>query len=439
MKTRDDISNANRIIYTTVLFGAAYVTMVSSLIGLTLPDIMCLLGVDLKTGSSLLFAYGLGLCSSSLTGHFLRGKVDDPLFLAALLVSNAVIIAALPTSLFLWLTLTLLLILGWCTGTSSFVGTLQCYAMWPNNAFGVFFMKSGASLSAIIMPLVSNLFQNSHTGIGTEESFRNTTRTHPNPEQRCNGFNTNINYLYIIMSGLGLLVAIALMCCYNAFLKDGDVMVPLSRNRKPAEHRSLSKLLTSLMLFFAFTSSTCIASFWELFVTYGIRTPLKLSLRDMSGMSSAFSSGIFLSRFASVFLSTRIRLDVLMLVYVVLTSASSVLFLVFQDTSIMMMWTNCILYAVGLGPIYPGILAWLKEYSDGSPRVLNAVLLFYHAGFFISPTICGMIMDMFGADAFIYIVSGAALLQCVLFLCLSYNNWKRTHDITTSAAKCLSD
>lgn len=320
------------------------------------------------------------------------------------------------------------------------VGTLQCYVMWPNNAFGVFFMKSGSSLSAIIMPLVSNLIQNNHRGIGTDESFHNTTRTHPNPEQRCNGFNTNVNYLYIIMSGLGLLVAIALMCCYNAFLKEGDVMeVPLSRNRKPAEHRSLSKLFTSLMLCFAFTSSTCIASFLELFVTYGIRTPLNLSLSDMSGMSSAFSSGIFLSRFVSVFLSASIRLDVLMLVYVVLTSVSSVLFLVFKDTSIMMMWTNCILYAVGVGPIYPGILAWLKEYSDGSPRFLNSVLLFYHAGFLISPAICGMIMDMSGADAFIYIVSGVGLLQCVFFLSLSYNNWKRTRDINTSAAKGLSD
>ncbi|XP_046584294.1 uncharacterized protein LOC124291356 [Haliotis rubra] len=424
MKARDDITNANRIIYTTVLFGAAYTTMSQPLIGVTLPDIQCLLGVDLKTSSSLLFAYGLGMCCSSLTGHFIKDKMDTFLLLATILVLNAVVIAAVPTSPFLWLTIFLLLIAGWCTGTCVFVRTLHCFALWPNNVFGVFIVQSGSSFSTITFPLVSNLFRHNQQDIGAEESFGNATRTHSIPEHWCIGFNTNIQYLYIIVSGLSLLVAAGVMCCYQTFLKEGDSMEVIPpRHRSPSA--STSPLFVCLILCVSFTCSVCLAPFQELFVTYGIHTQLNLSLRDVSVMYSAYSVGIFLSRICGIFLSVRVKLDIMMLFYILLTGVTSVLFLIFKDTSIIMMWTNSLLFAVGIGPIFPGLLAWIKKYSGGSARLLNAVLLFGNAGISIGPFICGLMMGIFGNDAFIYIVSGVGLLQCILFVYLPYHNCKR--------------
>ncbi|XP_046584219.1 uncharacterized protein LOC124291288 [Haliotis rubra] len=380
--TARDISNLNRIIYTSVLFGAAFATMTTTLIGVTLPDIQCLLGVDLKTSSSLLFAYGLGLCCSSLTVHFIKDKMDTCLFLATILVLNAVVIAAVPTSPFLWLTIFLLLIAGWCTGMCIFIRTLHCFVIWPDNAFVVSLVQSGASLNTISVPIVSNLFRHSRQGIGADEAFCNTTTTHPNSEQRCNGFNT-IQYPFIIMSGLSLLVSSGLMGCYNTILKEGDVMeVPPSIKRKPAVNRSTSPMFMCLTMCFTFTCSTCNVSFQELFVTFGICTQLNLGLSDMSMMYSVFSATALLSRLGSVVLSARLSLDMVMVLFVLLSGVTSVLFLIFKDTSIIMMWTNSLLFAVGIGPLFPGCLAWVQENTDGSPRFLNVVLFSDYIAFF---------------------------------------------------------
>ncbi|XP_067667652.1 sodium-dependent glucose transporter 1-like [Haliotis asinina] len=420
------ITNANRIIYTTVLFGAAYTTMTQPLIGVTLPDIQCLLGVDLKTTSSLLLSYGLGMCCSNLTGHFIKDRVDTFLLLTTILVLHAVVIAAVPTSPFLWLTMFLILVAGWCTGTCVLVRTLHCFAIWPDNVFGVFVVQSGSSFSTITFPLVSNLFRHTRQDIGAEESFGNATKIHSTPGNRCISFNNNTEYLYILVSGLSLFVAASVMCCYKTFLKEGDSMEVLPpRQRSSSASRSTSPLIVCLIMCLSFSCSVCLAPFQELFVTYGVHTQLNLSLRVVSVMYSAYSVSIFLSRICGIFLSVRVKLDLMMLFFVLLAGVTSVLFLIFKDTSIIMMWANCLLYAVGIGPLFPGLLAWIKKYSGGSARLLNAVLLFANAGISIGPAFCGLMMGIFGNDAFIYVVSGVGLLQCVLFVYLPYHNCKR--------------
>ncbi|XP_067667651.1 uncharacterized protein [Haliotis asinina] len=419
-----DISTLNRIIYTTVLFSAAFATTTTTLIGVTLPDIQCLLGVDLKTASSLLFAYGFGMCCSNLTVHFIKDKVDTCLFLASTLVLNAVVIAAIPASTFLWLTVFLIFIAGWCTGICVFIRTSHCFVIWPDSAFVVSLVQAGASLNTISIPFVSDHFRHNQRDTGSEEAFCNTT-THLNSEHRCNNFSMDY-YTFIIISGLSLLVASCLMGCYNTILKKGEVMeVPPPVKRKAAVNRSTSPMLMCLTMCFNFACCTCTVSFQELFVTFGICTQLNLSLSDMSVMYSAFSSAVLLSRLLSVVLSARLSLDIMMVLFLSLSGVTSVLFLIFMDTSIIMMWTNSLLFAVGMAPLFPGCLAWVKENSDGSPRFLNMVLFSDFTAFLVSPAMCGLVMGMIGANAFVYMVSGAGLLQCVLFMFMCYDKWIR--------------
>ncbi|XP_046584281.1 sodium-dependent glucose transporter 1-like [Haliotis rubra] len=438
MESRDEtISKTNRIIYAVILCGTSCVTgSASSLIGLSLPDIQCLLGIDLKVASSLLFAYGLGMCCSSLTGHFIRDNVDTTLCMVATLVLNAVAIAAIPISPFVWLTFTLVLIAGWCTGICRFVRILQCNIVWPTSFFGVFFVGTGASVSAIITPLIVKYFIQHRRLLPAGEPSGNTTRQIE--EQRCDGFNSNIQYPYILISGLGLLLAISLMISYTTYLQNGDVMEVTPRNnRKPTEQRSHSLTYIFLALGLGFTSSSGKVTFIELFATYGIRSQLHLSVGEMSVMMSAFSSGIFCSRLCSVFLSSRIRLEVLMLTYVVLVNVASVLFVLFKDTNIIMLWTNCIMYALGTGSMFPGLLSWIQKYSGSSksPRLLNAIMFSSFVGVLVHPTLSSVFFGLFGPDAFVYAVTGMAFCQLFMFIglwCISHN---RKHEVNMNVTQ----
>lgn len=306
-----------------------------------------------------------------------------------------------------------------------FVGRLvQNELLWPAHTFGLYLMASGSSLAPIALPLLATTFLS--TRPNQLHHHNNITDTQVYDQHlACENFSTNIEYIFLGLSVLSLLVSSSLMANHYNLLNNGymikaaECCVKANADVQETLERSMKcSVFFVLVMLMAFTLTACLSTYISLLVTYGIRSRLRLDVDATSLLMSTFSLAVFLGRLSNMFLSHRVSPTVTMSLNLALTIAASSLLLTYRDTSHWVIWISSAVIAFGTGPILPGFLAWTKLHMDLTPNVLNAIMLPNYAGSVSVAAITGMAMDTRGANSFVYSNASACFLQILLYCVL---------------------
>ncbi|XP_067654460.1 sodium-dependent glucose transporter 1-like [Haliotis asinina] len=379
------IPDRNRYFQTALLFLVSFVQGANNcIIGITLPDLLCLLHVDLQTASSIFMCYGAGMCLSTAVGFLIRDRVDASLLMASILVTNSLALALLPNSNCLTVFACFYFINGWCTGMLYFGRLVQNEILWPAHTFCLYLMATGSSLPPIILPLLASPFL--HVRRPELHQHINMTAVY-DQHAACENFSTDIEYVFLGLSVVGIVVSACLLANHYNLLSKGymikaaEPVVPAKIEVRVTVKRTMTcSVFSVLVILSSFTVTACLSTYLSLLVTFGIRSRLRLDVDAISFLMSTFSLGVFLGRLSNMLLSHRVRPTASMSLNLVLCLAASSFLLAYRDTSSWVVWISTAVIAFGNGPLLPGFLAWTKQHMNLSPNVLNAIMLPNYAG-----------------------------------------------------------
>ncbi|XP_046552468.1 uncharacterized protein LOC124262081 isoform X2 [Haliotis rubra] len=283
-------------------------------------------------------------------------------------------------------------------------------------------MATGSSLAPIILPLIATPFL--HARQTQLHQHKNMTVVY-DQHAACENFSTDIEYVFLGLSVVGIIVSACLLANHYNLLSKGYTIkaarpvVQAKRDVRVTVKRTMKCSVFSVVVILAsFTMTACLSTYLSLLVTFGIRSRLRLDVDSTSFLMSNFSLGVFLGRLSNMLLSHRVRPTVTMSLNLVLCLAASSFLLAYRDTSSWVVWISTAFVAFGNGPLLPGFLAWTKQHMDLSPNVLNAIMLPNYAGSVTVATITGIIMDMTGAISFVYSTAGICFVQTILYCVL---------------------